>query len=140
MDDNSRDRLTLARRFLEPANATHRQYEAIQVFFVEGVPSAEVVTQLGYTPGSFRVLLHEFRNQPERDAWIPTGKIKLTEPPACPRVSRYNHYSYVDFPVYQYTYFHSHRYLMQGGLSSQSPHFPPVFARREVGLDAFSPI
>ena len=67
MDDNSRDRLTLARRFLEPANATHRQYEAIQVFFVEGVPSAEVVTQLGYTPGSFRVLLHEFRNQPERD-------------------------------------------------------------------------
>ena len=26
------------------------------------------------------------------------------------------------------------------GLSSQSPHFSPVFARRQVGLDAFSPI
>ena len=38
MDDNSRDRLTLARRFLEPANSTHRQYEALRAFFVEGVP------------------------------------------------------------------------------------------------------
>ena len=70
MDDNSRDRLTLARRFLEPSNSTHRQYEALRAFFVEGVPSAEVATRFGYTPGSFRVLVHEFRNQPERDFFI----------------------------------------------------------------------
>ena len=70
MDDNSRDRLTLARRFLEPASSTHRQYEALRAFFVEGVPSAEVATRFGYTPGSFRVLVHEFRNQPERDFFI----------------------------------------------------------------------
>jgi hypothetical protein len=70
MDDNSRDRLTLARRFLEPTNSTHRQYEALRAFFVEGVPSAEVATRFGYTPGSFRVLVHEFRNQPERDFFI----------------------------------------------------------------------
>ena len=70
MDDNSRDRLTLARRFLEPANSTHRQYEALRAFFVEGVPSAEVATRFGYTPGSFRVLVHEFRNRPERDFFI----------------------------------------------------------------------
>jgi hypothetical protein len=70
MDDNSRDRLTLARRFLEPANSTHRQYEALRAFFVEGVPSAEVATLFGYTPGSFRVLVHEFRNRPERDFFI----------------------------------------------------------------------
>jgi hypothetical protein len=70
MDDNSRDRLTLARRFLEPANSAHRQYEALRAFFVEGVSSAEVATRFGYTPGSFRVLVHEFRNQPERDFFI----------------------------------------------------------------------
>jgi hypothetical protein len=70
MDDNSRDRLTLARRFLEPANSTHRQYEALRAFFVEGVPSAEVATRHGYKPGSFRVLVHEFRNRPERDFFI----------------------------------------------------------------------
>jgi hypothetical protein len=70
MDDNSRDRLTLARRFLEPGNSTHRQYEALRAFFVEGLSSAEVATRFGYTPGSFRVLVHEFRNQPERDFFI----------------------------------------------------------------------
>src|SRR6516164_9760361 len=70
MDDNSKDRLTLAQRFLEPSNATHRQYEALRAFFVEGVPSAEAATRFGYTPGSFRVLVHQFRSQPERDFFL----------------------------------------------------------------------
>jgi hypothetical protein len=72
MDDNSRDCLTLARRFLEPSNSTHRQYEALRAFFVEGLPSAEAAARFGYTPGSFRVLVHQFRNQPDRDFFIPT--------------------------------------------------------------------
>ncbi len=66
MDDNSRNRLTLARRFLEPSNSTHRQYEALRAFFVDGLPSAEAAARFGYTPGSFRVLVHQFRNQPNR--------------------------------------------------------------------------
>jgi hypothetical protein len=73
MDDNSRDRLTLARRFLEPSNSTHRQYEALRAFFVDGVPSAEAAARFGYTPGSFRVLVHQFRNQPRRDFFVPTA-------------------------------------------------------------------
>ena len=68
MDDNSRDRLTLACRFLEPANSTHRQYEPS--LLRRGVSSAEVTTRFGYTPSSFRVLVSEFRNQPERDFFI----------------------------------------------------------------------
>ena len=71
MDDNSGDRLTLARRFLEPTNSTHRQYEALRAFFVDGVPSAEAAARFGYTPGSFRVLVHQFRKQPKRDFFIP---------------------------------------------------------------------
>src|SRR3954453_2664136 len=74
MDDNSRDRLTLARRFLEPPNPTHRQYEALRAFFVERVPSAEAAARFGYTPGSFRVLVHQFRNQPGRDFFVPTAR------------------------------------------------------------------
>ena len=70
MDDNSKDRLTLAQRFLEPSNSTHRQYEALRAFFVDGVPSAEAATRFGYTPGSFRVLVHQFRSRPERDFFI----------------------------------------------------------------------
>src|SRR6185312_6090124 len=72
MDDNSRDRLTLARRFLEPSNSTHRQYEALRAFFVDGLPSAQAATRFGYTPGSFRVLVHQFRNRPDRDFFAPT--------------------------------------------------------------------
>ena len=72
MDDNSRDRLTLARRFLEPSDSTHRQYEALRAFFVDGLPSAEAATRFGYTPGSFRVLVHQFRNRPDRDFFVPT--------------------------------------------------------------------
>jgi Transposase DDE domain len=74
MDDNSSDRLTLARRFLEPSNSTHRQYEALRAFFVDRLPSAEVATRFGYTPGSFRVLVHQFRSQPDRDFFAPAPR------------------------------------------------------------------
>jgi hypothetical protein len=67
MDDNSKDRITLSRRFLEPSSGAHRQYEALRAFFVDGVPSAEVAARFGYTPGSFRVLVHQFRNHPRRE-------------------------------------------------------------------------
>jgi transposase len=73
MDDHSGDRLTLARRFLEPTNSTHRQYEALRAFFVDGMPSAEAAARFGYTPGSFRVLVHQFRSDPKRDFFISTA-------------------------------------------------------------------
>jgi hypothetical protein len=74
MDDNSRDRLTLARRFLEPSNSTHRQCEALRAFFVEGLPWAEAAARFGYTPGSFRVLVHQFRSQPQRDFFLSSAR------------------------------------------------------------------
>jgi hypothetical protein len=42
-----------------------RVYEALRAFFVEGRPSAEVAKSFGYTPGSFRVLCHQFRREPD---------------------------------------------------------------------------
>src|SRR4051794_18436282 len=74
MDVNSKDRLTLARRFLEPTNSNHRQYEALRAFFVDGVPSAEAARRFGYTPGSFRVLVHQFRNHLKRDFFAATAR------------------------------------------------------------------
>lgn len=74
MGDNSRDRLTLARRFLEPSNSTHRQYEALRAFFVDGVPSAEAAKRFGYTPASFRVLVYRFRNQIEPEFFVPATR------------------------------------------------------------------
>jgi hypothetical protein len=71
MSDKSTDRLILAQRFLEPSNSTHRQYEALRAFFVDGLPSAQAAARFGYTPGSFRILVHQFRNQPRREFFLP---------------------------------------------------------------------
>jgi hypothetical protein len=59
---------------LEPSNSAHRQYEALRAFFVDGVPSAEAALRFGDTPGSCRVLVHPFRNQPKRDFFVPTAR------------------------------------------------------------------
>ena len=80
MSDKSTDRLTLAKRFLEPSNSTHRQYEALRAFFVDGVPSAQAAARFGYTPGSFRILVHQFRNQQRREFFLPP--VRGTGPPA----------------------------------------------------------
>ncbi len=57
--------------FLNPQNATHRQYEALRAFFVEGLSSEEAAKRFGYTTGSFRVLCSEFRNNLDRNFFIP---------------------------------------------------------------------
>ena len=50
-----------ARFFREPSNSTHRQYEALRAYFVDGLASREATSRFRYTPASFRVLCHEFR-------------------------------------------------------------------------------
>jgi hypothetical protein len=61
----------IRRVFLEPANPTHRQYEALRAYFIEGIPSAETAARFGYTPGSFRVLCHDFRQDLRRPFFLP---------------------------------------------------------------------
>jgi transposase len=63
-----------SRAFLEPTNSTHRQYEALRAFFVDGLSSVEVAKRFGYTPGSFRVLVHQFRQNPGRAFFLPPAK------------------------------------------------------------------
>jgi hypothetical protein len=74
----------LSEVFLEPANSTHRQYEALRAFFVDGTPSAEVARSFGYTPGSFRVLVHQFRLNPRRDFFLAPAKGPQSAPKADP--------------------------------------------------------
>lgn len=75
MSIDPRKRLTrITRAFLEPQHATHRQYEALRAYFVEGAASAEVAQRFGYTRGSFRVLCHGFRQNPEREFFLPTRR------------------------------------------------------------------
>ena len=73
-----------ARFFLEPAVASHRQYEALRAYFVEGISSTEAAARFGYTPGSFRVLCHQFRHNPDRQFFAPSAKGPQNSPKSDP--------------------------------------------------------
>lgn len=74
----------LTKVFLEPTNSTHRQYEALRAYYVEGLSSVEAARRFGYTPGSFRVLCHEFRRNSQREFFRPPTK----GPQASPKVDK----------------------------------------------------
>ena len=48
--------------FLDADSATyHRQYEALRAIFVDRLPQNDVADEYGYTHGSMRQLVHQFR-------------------------------------------------------------------------------
>lgn len=63
-----------SRFFINPSNSTHRQYEALRAHFVENLPIKEIVHRFGYTEGSFRVLLSQFRDNPNRQFFLTPAK------------------------------------------------------------------
>jgi transposase len=75
MYNSKSEKLTkMARLFLQPSNTTHRQYEALRAFFVDGLSGKQVANRFGYTEGSFRVLVHQFRQNPHREFFLPPAK------------------------------------------------------------------
>jgi len=48
--------------FLNPNQSDHRRYEALRAVFVEGCSQKEAATTFGYTYGSMRQLVNDFRN------------------------------------------------------------------------------
>ena len=61
---------SLRRFFLEPAKPRQRQYEALRAYFVEALPSAKVAARFGYRHGSFRMLCHAFRRDPDPQFFV----------------------------------------------------------------------
>lgn len=75
MFNSSQEKITdLSRVFLEPATPTHRQYEALRAYFVENLSNKEAAKRFGYSEGSFRVLVHHFRQDPHRPFFLPPAK------------------------------------------------------------------
>src|SRR5713101_1868715 len=74
----------IARCFLQPANSTHRQYEALRAYFVDQTPATQVAQRFGYSYPSFRVLVHRFRQDPERAFFLSPTK----GPRAAPKKDR----------------------------------------------------
>jgi hypothetical protein len=58
------EKLTFSKHFLTPSNTAHRRYEALRAYFVENLSSQQAADRFGYTPGSFRGLVHQFRQNP----------------------------------------------------------------------------
>jgi hypothetical protein len=76
-----------SRFFLTPEIAHHRQYEALRAYFVDRLPSAVVAQRFAYTPGSFRVLCHQFRHDARmREALFQTSRPGPQRAPARDRV------------------------------------------------------
>ena len=72
---SSKEKITdLSRVFLEPSNATHRQYEALRAYFVDNLTNKEAAKRFGYSEGAFRVLVHHFRQGPHRPFFLPPAK------------------------------------------------------------------
>src|SRR5580693_2276084 len=55
-------------------------YEALRAYFVEGRPSAEVARDFNYSPGSFQVLCHHFRRDPEPSFFVSTRPGPRSQP------------------------------------------------------------
>ncbi len=60
-----KDLSDLRRFFLEPRHPRQRQYEALRAYFIENKPAQEVARAFGYSVGSFHVLCHHFRRDPD---------------------------------------------------------------------------
>jgi transposase len=73
------EKLTFSPHFLQPQNANQRQYEALRAYFVEGLSSKQAAERFGYSPGSFRGLVHRFRQNPQRDFFAPTPEAAATQ-------------------------------------------------------------
>src|ERR1700686_3048805 len=65
---------SLAQHFLQPRNATQRQYEALRAYCVEKLPAAQVAARFGYTTASLRALIHQFRQAPDRPFFLTPAK------------------------------------------------------------------
>jgi hypothetical protein len=75
MLNSKRNKLTnVTDVFLKPQNPTHRQYEALRAHFVDRLPCKEAARRFGYTPGSFRVLVHNLRADPHRRFFLPPAR------------------------------------------------------------------
>ena len=68
------------RFFLDADTATyHRQYEALRAVFVDGLRQHDVADRYGYTHGSLRQLVHQFRTAIRWDSPPPFFRSRESE-------------------------------------------------------------
>jgi Transposase DDE domain len=118
------------RFFLEPKSPKHRQYEAFRAFFVEGKPSAAVARQFGYTPGTFQVMCHHFRREPEPTYFVSPRRGPSSQPKKSAAKERIVELRKRNFSVYEIS-----EALKQGGHP-----LSPTAVREVLKQEGFAPL
>jgi transposase len=75
-----KDLITCRQFFLESTHPKQRQYEALRAYFVDGRSSSEAAKAFGYSVGSFRVLCHHFRRDPQPEFFLTPRHGPQTQP------------------------------------------------------------
>jgi len=105
-------------------------YEALRAFFLEGRPSHEVARDFGYSAGSFRVLCHQFRRDPEPEFFV--------SPPRGPRAQPKKSKAH-DLVVALRKQNHS-VYEIAVALKEQQMQLSPTAVREVLRADGFAPL
>ena len=100
--------------FSRAGDVKHRHYEALRAYFVEARPSGEVAKTFGYTPGSFRVLCHQFRRDLDPDFFVSSQRGPRSQPKKSVAVERIVTLRKRNYSVYEIS---GNRY-MKGGSSA----------------------
>jgi hypothetical protein len=74
--------------FLRPRSASHRRYEALRAFIIDGRPSAEVAVRFGYKPAAFKVLVSRFRHEVRGQGIPPFSSPTAADGPRAGRAAR----------------------------------------------------
>ena len=80
----AKDLTDLSGLFVEPTNAIPPSVRSTPGLFRRSSPHAEAAHRFGYTPGSFRVLVHQFRQHPRRDFFLKPAKGPRSAPKTDP--------------------------------------------------------
>ena len=77
--------ITKCRRFFaQPSHPRQRMYEALRAYFLDQRSSHAVARDFGYSPGSFRVLCHQFRRDPAPQFFASPQPGPRTQPKKAP--------------------------------------------------------
>jgi hypothetical protein len=123
--------LTECRRFFEqPAHPRQRMYEALRAYFLEGHPSHQVARDFGYSPGSFRVLCHQFRRDRDPQFFVSPA----SGPREQPKKSKAH-----DLAVALRKQNHS-VYEISAALNEQAMPLSPTAVREVLQAEGFAPL
>ena len=123
--------ITQCRRFFAaPSHPRQRMYEALRAFFLEGRPSQAVARDFGYSPGSFRVLCHQFRRDPHPEFFVSPPRGPQVQPKKAPAH---------DLVVALRKQNHS-VYEIAAALKEQQLSLSPTAVREVLRADGFAPL